>query len=62
MTQTDDETFTLDQIRRYLREFYGIERITLEIAQPNRLPEVVTEMEREGIIEQVDDETWTLSD
>jgi hypoxanthine phosphoribosyltransferase len=62
MTQTDDETFTLDQIRRYLREFYGIERITLEIAQPNRLGEVLTEMERQGIVEQVADETWTLSD
>ena len=62
LTQTDDEEYALGDVRRSLREFYGIEPITLEVSQPNRLREVMTEMERQGVVEQVGEETWAVSD
>jgi hypothetical protein len=34
----------------------------MEIAQPGRLPEVMTEMERRGVVESADGTAWRLAD
>jgi hypoxanthine phosphoribosyltransferase len=53
---TSDE----EGIRHSLREYHGIERIEMEIAQPNRLNEVLAEMARRELIEQVEPGEWRL--
>ncbi|QSG16122.1 Hypoxanthine phosphoribosyltransferase [Halapricum desulfuricans] len=60
MSKSDTETFRKDDIRNALREYHEIERIEMEIAQPDRLDEVLSEMERRGVIEAVGDE-WRLA-
>lgn len=62
MAKADQESFTNDEIRHFLTEHHGIERIEMEIAQPNRLPEVLAEMERRGILESVGSDEWALVD
>ncbi|WP_434531107.1 phosphoribosyltransferase [Haloarcula sp. NS06] len=59
--KSGQQTHTEDDIRRLLREYHGVSRTNLEIAQPNRLGEVTTEMERRGVVESVDD-GWQLTD
>ncbi|QSG07653.1 Hypoxanthine phosphoribosyltransferase [Halapricum desulfuricans] len=54
MEKSDAETFDREDIRAALREYHGIERIEMEIAQPDRLGEVLKEMERRDVIEPVD--------
>jgi hypoxanthine phosphoribosyltransferase len=61
MEKSDQRTHTGDDIRRLLREYHGVSRTSLEIAQPNRLGEVTTEMERRGVVESVGD-GWQLTD
>lgn len=61
MAKSDQQTHTEDDIRRLLREYHGVSRTNLEIAQPNRLGEVTTEMERRGVVESVGD-GWQLTD
>ncbi|MDQ2073030.1 phosphoribosyltransferase [Haloarcula sp. H-GB4] len=61
MDKSGQQTHTEDDIRRLLREYHGVSRTNLEIAQPNRLGEVTTEMERRGVVESVDD-GWQLTD
>ncbi|MFC4247440.1 phosphoribosyltransferase [Natribaculum luteum] len=60
MERADQETFTEDDVRHYLNEYHDVKRIEMEIAQPNRLPEVLTEMERRGVVAQPRPGTWTL--
>ncbi|SFR37232.1 phosphoribosyltransferase [Halogeometricum limi] len=60
MEKADEETFDMEAIRHYLAEFHDVDRIEMEIAQPDRMPEVVSEMERRGYIESVDEGTWRL--
>ena len=54
MEQADAETLDLEAIRHHLASFHGIDRIEMEIAQPDRMDEVLTEMERRGRVESVD--------
>ncbi|NLV13817.1 phosphoribosyltransferase [Haloarcula argentinensis] len=61
MEKSDQQTHTEDDIRRLLREYHGVSRTSLEIAQPNRLGEVTTEMERRGVVKSVGD-GWQLTD
>ena len=60
LSKSDAVTFQKDDIRTALREYHEIERIEMEIAQPDRLDEVLSEMERRGVIETVGDE-WRLA-
>ncbi|WP_101295639.1 phosphoribosyltransferase [Halegenticoccus soli] len=61
MGKADDERFEKDDIRHYLSEYHNIDRIEMEIAQPNRLDEVLAEMERRGYVEPTPDgATWRL--
>ncbi|WP_254767302.1 phosphoribosyltransferase [Salinilacihabitans rarus] len=62
MEKADAETFTADDVRYYLNEYHQIERIEMEIAQPNRLPEVLTEMERRDVVERAASGEWTLAE
>lgn len=61
MDEADQETFTRHDIRHYLSEYHQIDRIEMEIAQPNRLGEVLHEMERRDLIEH-DTGAWRLSE
>jgi hypoxanthine phosphoribosyltransferase len=61
MAKSDRETHTEDDIRRLLREYHGVSRTDLEIAQPDRLGEVTTEMQRRGVAEAAGD-GWRLTD
>ncbi|MFB6164823.1 MAG: phosphoribosyltransferase [Haloarculaceae archaeon] len=57
MDRADRETFSTDDLRYYLEVYHDVGRIEMEIAQPDRLPEVLTEMERRGAVESVG-EQW----
>ncbi|WP_146417040.1 phosphoribosyltransferase [Haloarcula hispanica] len=61
MEKSDQQAHTEADIRRLLREYHGVSRTNLEIAQPNRLGEVTIEMERRGVVESVGD-GWQLTD
>jgi hypoxanthine phosphoribosyltransferase len=61
MAKSDQQTHTEDDIRQLLREYHGVSRTDLEIAQPNRLGEVTSEMERRGVVESAGD-GWQLTD
>ncbi|WP_227355541.1 phosphoribosyltransferase [Haladaptatus salinisoli] len=63
MDRADVEVFSKDDIRHYLNEYHDIERIQMEIAQPDRLDEVLAEMERRGELareESGEDGGWRL--
>ena len=60
MRKAEEETFTSEEIRRLLAEFHEIERIQMEIAQPNRLNEVLVEMERRDVIDRDGANEWQL--
>jgi hypothetical protein len=38
-----------------------VQRIEMEIAQPDRMDEVLAEMERRNVVEWVGDGEWTLA-
>ncbi|WP_411965564.1 phosphoribosyltransferase [Haloferax sp. YSMS24] len=62
MSKADEETFELDDIRHYLSEYHDVDRIEMEIAQPDRMTEVIQEMERRGVVESAGDGAWRLLD
>ena len=61
MEAIDRATFTKAEIRDALAEAHDIRRIEMEIAQPNRLDEVLAEMERRGEIERDGSDEWLLA-
>ncbi|WP_251329625.1 phosphoribosyltransferase [Haloplanus pelagicus] len=60
MERADDKRFERADIRRYLATYHDIQRIEMEIAQPDRLDEVLAEMERRGVVESADG-AWQLA-
>ncbi|ADQ68078.1 phosphoribosyltransferase [Halogeometricum borinquense DSM 11551] len=60
MEKADQATFDVEDIRHYLAEFHNVDRIEMEIAQPNRMSEVMSEMERRGFVETTGDGEWRL--
>ncbi|MFD1684214.1 phosphoribosyltransferase [Halobellus litoreus] len=60
MEKADEETFEVEDVRHYLSEFHSVDRIEMEIAQPDRMGEVMSEMERRGYVESADGEAWRL--
>jgi hypothetical protein len=59
MAKADAATFARADVRRLLSEYHDVDRIEMEIAQPNRLGEVLAEAERRGHLESTD-EGWRL--
>lgn len=59
MERADEAVLDEDGIRRELRAHHDVDRIEMEIAQPDRLEEVLTEMERRDVLERAVD-GWTL--
>ncbi|SDY30434.1 hypothetical protein SAMN05216564_104238 [Halopenitus persicus] len=60
MERAPETTFAEDDVRARLADYHGIDRIEMEIAQPDRLEEVLTEMERRDVIELAGDAEWRL--
>mgnify|MGYP006286686565 FL=1 len=60
MERADDETFERADVRGYLADYHDVQRIEMEIAQPDRLDEVLAEMERRGVVESAGD-AWRLT-
>ncbi|WP_135667088.1 phosphoribosyltransferase [Halorhabdus rudnickae] len=60
MEKADADRFSEDDVRSLLRSYHGIERMEMEIAQPDRMEEVLTEMERRDVIEDIGEGTWRL--
>ena len=61
MEKDDDGPYTADGIRHLLSEYHRVERMEMEIAQPGRLGEVLSEMERRDVVDRTDG-GWTLTD
>ena len=59
MAQEDTDRFDEEAVRRVLSEHHGIDRIEMEIAQPDRLAEVLEEMVYRGYLEDEGD-AWRL--
>ena len=62
MEKADDGPYARDEIRHLLSAYHDIERIEMEIAQPNRLDEVLEEMVRRDVLEPVGEDAWALAD
>ena len=62
MEKGDQETYSKADIRHLLSEYHMIRRIEMEIAQPDRLGEVMAEMERREVVEQVGEDAWQLAE
>jgi hypoxanthine phosphoribosyltransferase len=60
MARADAERFEREDVRRRLAADHDVRRIEMEIAQPDRLDEVLAEMERRGVIEATDG-AWRLA-
>ncbi|MFB6126396.1 MAG: phosphoribosyltransferase [Halolamina sp.] len=60
MEKADAETFTEADVRHYLAEYHDVDRIEMEIAQPDRLDEVMDELVRRGYTESAGDDEWRL--
>ncbi|MFB6134599.1 MAG: phosphoribosyltransferase [Halanaeroarchaeum sp.] len=58
MEEDGDPPYTKSEIRHLLSEFHDIQRIEMEIAQPNRLDEVLEEMVRRDEAERVEGGQW----
>ncbi|MEE6211289.1 phosphoribosyltransferase [Salarchaeum sp. III] len=58
MERADTATFSRADIRHYLSEYHDIERIEMEIAQPDRLDEVLEEMVRRDALVKTSDDEW----
>jgi hypoxanthine phosphoribosyltransferase len=50
MERDDDGPYTADEVRALLDEYHDVGAIELEVAQPNRMTEVLVEMERRGVV------------
>jgi hypoxanthine phosphoribosyltransferase len=61
MEKEDDGPYTVEDVHHLLSAYHGVERIHLEIAQPGRLPEVLVEMERRGVVESAGGDEWRLA-
>ena len=61
MERADQDSFSKADIRHYLTEYHDVARIQMEIAQPNRLDEVLTEMERRGVVASAGPGSWRLA-
>ena len=61
MEKADQETFTREDVRHYLSTYHRIDRIEMEIAQPNRLDEVLDEMVRRAVTEPAGQGRWKLA-
>jgi hypoxanthine phosphoribosyltransferase len=61
MEKSDQAVHTKDDVRRLLKEYHDVNRIEMEIAQPDRLDEVLDEMVRRSVAESVDG-GWRLLD
>ena len=59
MDKADGESFTIEEIRHLLSDYHDVERIEMEIAQPDRVDEVLNEMVRRGVVED-EGEAWRL--
>jgi hypothetical protein len=53
--------YTTEQIRSLLETYHGIDRIEMEIAQPDRLAEVLEEMAHRGVVEPAGPDQWALA-
>ncbi|XVH30602.1 phosphoribosyltransferase [Haloferacaceae archaeon DSL9] len=62
MEKAGEETYTAEDVRHHLSEYHDVDRIEMEIAQPNRLDEILSEMVRRGVIVPVSDGEWALVD
>jgi len=60
MERAPESSFSKADLRHYLSEYHDVERIEMEIAQPNRLGEVLTEMERRGVVDDAGPGSWRL--
>ncbi|MBX0293391.1 phosphoribosyltransferase [Haloarcula nitratireducens] len=61
MEKSDRTVHTADDVRSLLRSYHGVERIEMEIAQPDRLDEVMDEMVRRDAAAREGD-GWRLTD
>ncbi|WP_435069231.1 phosphoribosyltransferase [Haloplanus sp. C73] len=61
MERADADTFDTEDIRRLLATEHDIQRIEMEIAQPDRLDEVLTEMVRRDVLEPAGTDSWRLA-
>jgi hypothetical protein len=62
MEKEGDGPYTEAELRHLLREYHRIERIEMEIAQPDRLVEVLREMERRDVAAYAGDGRWRLAE
>ncbi|GGL32075.1 phosphoribosyltransferase [Halarchaeum grantii] len=62
METDDDGPYTKAEIRHLLSAYHDVERIEMEIAQPNRLDEVLEEMVRRDVLVKSADDEWLLRD
>ncbi|AEN06864.1 phosphoribosyltransferase [Halolamina sp.] len=61
MGKADADVFDKEAIRRLLSEYHDLDRIEMEIAQPDRLDEVLAEMVHRGFLEvKTEGERWRL--
>jgi hypoxanthine phosphoribosyltransferase len=60
MEKDDGGPYAPEEIRHLLADYHGIQRIEMEIAQPDRLDEILDEMQRREIIEADDERTYEL--
>jgi hypoxanthine phosphoribosyltransferase len=58
--EKDDGPYTREELRDLLASYHGIERIEMEIAQPNRLDEVLAEMVRRDVLVKAGSDEWKL--
>jgi hypoxanthine phosphoribosyltransferase len=59
MDKADGDRFTTEEIRHLLSDFHDVERIEMEIAQPDRMDEVLEEMVRRDVLAD-EGEEWRL--
>jgi hypoxanthine phosphoribosyltransferase len=62
MEKDGDGPYRPDELRKLLADYHEIRRIEMEIAQPDRLGEVLEEMVRRGRITATDDAAYRLAD
>jgi hypoxanthine phosphoribosyltransferase len=60
MEKDDDDPYTREELRDLLASYHGIDRIGMEIAQPDRLDEVLEEMVRRDVLVKAGSDEWKL--
>jgi len=60
MEKQDDGPYTIEEVRHLLSKFHDVERIEMEIAQPDRLDEVLTEMVRRDVLVKASEDEYLL--